>query len=89
MALEPYSAVKKRQKGGSVSAEQIPCVDLVLHIVKACIVAVGQNGLTLPLELVEIVDHHRAEEGLAILQRRLIDNDLCALGLDALHDALN
>ena len=33
MALEPYSTVKKRLKGGSVSAEQIPCVDLVLHIV--------------------------------------------------------
>ena len=30
---EPYSTVKKRLKGVSVSAEQIPCVDLVLHIV--------------------------------------------------------
>ena len=41
------------------------------------------------VEFVQIVDHCRTEEGLAVLQRRLIDDDLCALGLDALHDTLN
>ena len=41
------------------------------------------------LELGEVVDHARAEEGGAVLQRRLVDDHGGTLGLDALHHALD
>lgn len=40
-------------------------------------------------ELVKVVHHFASKEGTAILQRRLINNDLCPLGLNALHYPLN
>lgn len=72
-----------------VSTEQVAGIDLLLHIVQAAIVAVGNNGLAALLELVQIVDNLAAKEGSAILQSRLIDDNCRALGLDTLHDALN
>ena len=41
------------------------------------------------LELGEVVDHARAEEGGAVLQRRLVDDHSGTLGLDALHHSLD
>lgn len=72
-----------------VSTEQVAGIDLLLHIVQAAIVAVGNNGLAALLELVQIVDNLAAKEGSAILQSRLIDDNCRALGLDTLHNALN
>ena len=48
---------------GSVPAEQVPGVDLFLHVVQAAVVAVGDDGLAPRLEGVQIVDHPAAEEG--------------------------
>ena len=40
-------------------------------------------------EFFQVIDHHAAEEGLAIFQCRLIDDHRCAFGLDPLHNSLN
>lgn len=40
-----------------ISAEQIPGVDLFLHIIQAGIVAVGNDCLALSLKISQIVDH--------------------------------
>lgn len=74
---------------GSVAPEQVAGVDLLLYIIKAAVIAVGNDGLTPLFERFEVVYHLAAEEGRAILQRRLVDDDGRALGLDPLHDALN
>ena len=41
------------------------------------------------LEFGEVVDHARAEEGGAVLERRLVDDHSGTLGLDAFHHALD
>lgn len=74
---------------GSVSPEQIAGVDLLLYIIEAAVIAVGNNGLTPLFERLKVVYHLAAKEGRAVLQRRLVDDDGRALGLDPLHDALN
>ena len=72
-----------------VSTEQVAGIDLLLHIVQAAIVAVGNNGLAALLELVQIVDNLAAKEGSAFLQSRLVDDHSGTLRLNALHDALD
>ena len=72
-----------------VSAKQIARIYFLLNIVQTAIVAVGNNGLTALLEFRQIIHDFTAKEGRTILQRRLIDDDRCALCLDTLHDALN
>ena len=74
---------------GSVSPEQVAGVDLLLYIIEAAVIAVGNDGLTPLFERLKVVYHLTAKEGRAILQRRLVDDDGRALGLDPLHDALN
>ena len=72
-----------------ISAEQIAGVDLVRNIIENSVVAVGNDGIRTFLEFLDVIDHQRAEEGRSVLQRRFVDNDSCALRLDALHHALN
>ena len=43
----------------------------------------------LSLELLHIIHRQATEEGTSIFQGRLIDNNLCPLGLDALHNSLD
>ena len=47
--------------------EEVACVDLIAHVIKAGVVAVGNDGLGAALELGKVVDHHAAEEGAAVL----------------------
>ena len=72
-----------------IPTEQVAGVDFVLYIIQTAVVAVGDDGLAALFENVQIVHHFAAEEGSAILQSRLIDDNCRALGLDTLHDALN
>ena len=72
-----------------ISLKNIPRIHLPHHIVQGGVVAVGDNGVGLGLEVGQVVDDARAEEGDAVLERGLIDYHLGALGLDALHDALD
>ena len=73
----------------SVALEDVACIYFVLDVVEAGVVAVGDDGHALTLELGEVVDDFAAEECAAVLECRLIDNHLGSLGLDALHDALD
>ncbi len=72
-----------------VAFENVSCVHLAGHIVKGSVVAVGDDGVGLGLEGLKVVDHAGAEEGDAVLQRGFVHYDLGALGLDALHYALD
>ena len=71
-----------------ISSEDIPCIYLFLNIIKAGIIAVGDDGIDLSLELGEVIDYETAEEGAAIFEGWFIDDDIGTLSLDALHDAL-
>ena len=73
----------------SVSPENVSCVDFFLYIVQTGVVSVGDDSLALGLEGFEIVYDSAAEEGAAIFECRLIDDDLCAFRFDAFHDALD
>ena len=71
-----------------ISSEDVSCIDLILYIIKAGIIAVGYDGIGLCLELGKIIDYEAAEESAAIFKGWLIDDDIGSLSLDALHDAL-
>lgn len=51
--------------------------------------AVGQDGAAAALERGQVVDYLAAEEGGAVFEGRLVDDDGGAFGFDALHDPLN
>ena len=72
-----------------VSFKQIPRINLLRHIIQDRIVAVGDDGGGAGLEGSEVVDDFRPEEGGAVGEGRFVDDDRRALGLDALHDALD
>lgn len=65
----------------SVSAEQVTCVDLIPYVIQTAVIAVGNDGLTALFELLQVIYDFTAEEGAAIFQRRLVDDDRCAFGL--------
>ncbi len=72
-----------------IPPKNIPSIDFVRDVVEGGVVAVGDDGGGLGLEGGEVVDDFAAEEGDAVFQGRFVDDDLCALGLDAFHDALD
>ena len=69
--------------------EDVSCIDLILYIVETRIIAVGDDGVGLGLELGKVVHYEAAEEGAAVFEGWLVDDDIGSLGLDALHDALD
>ena len=72
-----------------ISAEDVTSIDLVLYIIQASIIAVGDNSLTLFLEGIHIIYNLATKECTSIFQGWLINDDLSALCLDTLHDALD
>ena len=72
-----------------VAAEDVAGIDLGGDVAEGVVEAVGDDGLAAGLEGGEVVDDEAAEEGGAVGERGLVDDDLGALGLDALHDALD
>lgn len=74
---------------GSISPKQISCIYFFLHIFEAFVEAVGDDGAALRLKGGEVVHHAAAEEGGAIFEGGFVDDDLCALGFHALHNALD
>ena len=72
-----------------VSSKNIACIYFFLYIVQAGIVAVGDDGLGLCLESVQIVYDLAAEEVGSVFEGRFVDDDFCTLGLDSLHHTLN
>lgn len=72
-----------------ISSENIPCINLILHIVQTNIIAVCNDSLTLHLKLCQVVYDLASKERAAILKCWLVDDDLSPLCLNSLHDALN
>ena len=72
-----------------IPLEDISCIDFVYHVIQAGVVPICNNRFTLLFKLRQIIHHLTSEERLAIGNRRFVDDDLCTLGLDALHDALD
>ena len=87
-AVRPAGPVRARAGRASVGAEEVAGVDLAGHVGEVVGHAVGHDHVGLALEGVRVADHARAEE-LLRLHRGLVDDDLDALGLDALHHALD
>ena len=73
----------------SIPPEQISRIYFLLHVFEAFVEAVGDDSAVLGLEGGEVVHHAAAEEGGAVVKGGLVDDDLRALGIHALHDALN
>ena len=71
-----------------VPLKQIPRVDLVRHVRELVAPAVGHDHVAAGLEGLQVVGHLGAEE-LRRVQRGLVDHHGHALGLHALHDALD
>ena len=73
----------------SISSEYIPRINLPFHIIQTSIIPVGNDGMALALESIQVIHHLAAEERAAIFECRFIDDDFGTLGLDAFHDALD
>lgn len=72
-----------------IPVEQVPRVYLVLDVVEAAVIAIGNDCLALLLERVKVIDDFAAEERFAVLESWFIDDDFGTLCLDAFHDALD
>lgn len=72
-----------------ISTENIASINLFFYVIKAYVIAVGDDSVCLFLELGEVVDNEGAEEGGAIFEGGLVDDDVGALGFYALHNALD
>src|SRR5699024_10917618 len=59
------------------------------HIIKALIIPVSYDSLTLSLELIQIIYNLTSEEGIPIFQSRFVNDYRSSLGLDPLHNALD
>ena len=68
-----------------IPTEDVAGIDLVLHIVQASIVTVGDDGLAAGLEGFEVVHDPATEESGSVFKCRFVDNHLGSLGLDALQ----
>ena len=73
----------------SIATENVAGVDLLLDVVEATVVAVCYDGLASLLEFFEVIHYDTTEEGAAVFEGGLVDNNLGAFGFDALHDALD
>ena len=71
-----------------ISSEDVSCIYLILNIIKAGIISVGDDGIGLCLDLGEVVNNEAAEEGTAVFKGWFIDDNIGTLCLDALHDTL-
>ena len=72
-----------------ISSKYVAGVDLLLDVVEAGVVSICDDGVALLFEFGEIIHHEAAEEGGAVLEGGLVDDDLGTLGFDALHHALD
>ena len=71
-----------------VPLKQIPRIHLVRHVSELVAPAVGDDHVAAGLEGLQVMGHLGAEE-LRRVQRGLVDHHGHALGLHALHDALD
>ena len=50
----------------SISSEYIPRINLFLHIIQTSIIPIGNDGMALALESIQVIHHLAAEERAAI-----------------------
>lgn len=74
---------------GSIATEDVASIDLGLDVVQTGVVPICYDGVAAGLELLEVIYDEAAEEGVAVLEGGLVDDDLGAFGLDALHHTLD
>src|SRR4051794_29480838 len=79
---------RERTAGASVVAEEVARVDLVLDVAQLVDEPVGHDDVAPALQLGEVADDLGAVEAV-LVELGLVDDDLDALGLDPLHDALH
>ena len=72
-----------------VPLENIARINFILYVIETSVIAVGDDGLALSLELIKVVNDLTSEERFSIGNRGFVDDDLGSLSLDALHDALD
>ena len=73
----------------SVSSKQISCIYLVLNVIQAAVITVGDYRLAHGLEPFQVVNNQAAEERCSVFKGRLINYDRGPLGLNTFHYALN
>ena len=71
-----------------VAVEQVSCVYFFYDIIQTVIVSVGDDGITLLLEFLEVIYDFASEERRVIGKRWLVDDDVGAFGFDSFHDTL-
>ena len=72
-----------------IPSKDVSRIYFLFHIFEAFVEAVGDDGAALCLQRIEVVHRAAAEEGGAVVEGGLVDDDLRTLGFHALHDALN
>ena len=72
-----------------VSSKYIPSINFRLDVVEAGVVAICYNRLGHFLEFFQVIYDEAAEEGGAVFEGGLVDDDLGAFGFDALHHTLD
>ena len=72
-----------------IAFKNVPSINLVMDVVEAGVIPICDDGLGHFLEFLQVVDDETAEEGGAVFEGGFVDDDLGALCLDALHDALD
>ena len=72
-----------------VSFENISGINLVMNVIQTRVIPICYNRLGLLFEFLEVIDDEGAEEGAPVFEGGLVDDDLGAFGLNALHDSLD
>jgi len=68
---------------------QISGIYFLPDIIQTAVIPVRNNSITMALEHSQVIHHFATEERRAVLQCRFVNNNRCALCLDALHNTLN
>ena len=69
--------------------KQVSCIYFWGDIIQTDIVSVGNDGVALLLEFLQIVYDFTSEEGRMIRKSRFVNDDVGAFGFDPFHDTLD
>ena len=74
--------------GCSVPAENIPGINLILHVIQRGIISVCNDAAAHGLEPAEIIHYQTSEKCSPVIQRRFVYYHRSPSGLDTLHHSL-
>ena len=72
-----------------ISLENIPCIHLLLHIIKATIITVCDDCLTLCFKFFQVIHYFTSKECCSIFKCWLVNDYGCSFCFNTLHDSLN